>query len=181
MIMKISIRKYLVLMIIAASVITSCRGDRGPVGPEGPQGPQGPSILPTSFEFAADLTQDNLFEHFEEIPAEIDIISSDVVLVYVLEDFLEDENLDVWRQLPLTDFTENGTRLLNFDFTEVDIRLFLDADYQLGSGDEFTDVIYRAVHIPADFVQQIGVENLKSAATYKELQGLLKMEILYIE
>lgn len=177
--MKMSIHKYLFFIIIVASFIAGCRGDRGPVGPEGPQGPQGPSILPTSFEFAADLTQDNLFEHFEGIPGEIDIIFSDVLLVYVLEDFIEDENLDVWRQLPLTDFTESGTRLLNFDFTEIDLRLFLDADYQLGSGDEFIDDIYRAVHIPADFVEQVGVENLKSAATYKELQGLLKLEIIH--
>ncbi|MGF1669135.1 MAG: hypothetical protein ACFCU6_01700 [Balneolaceae bacterium] len=163
---------YLVLMLF---IITGCSGDRGPVGPEGPPGPE---ILPISFEFEADLLIDNDFEFFSPIPDEIEVFDSDVMLAFVLEDFIEEDDLEVWRQLPITDFNNRGTRIFTFDFTLIDIRIFLDANYILDENDEFFGVLIRAVHVPADFIQGRAMSAaVESAGTLKELQDILGTEI----
>jgi len=170
--------KYCIyLLLIPFILLTACRGERGLTGPEGPQGPAGPSILPTSIEFFADLTIDNDFEVFESIPDEVEVLLSDVMLAYVLEDYLEEDDLEVWRQLPVTDFTANGTRLINFDFTEIDIRIYLDADYELGEIDEFFDLMFRAVHIPSDFLQKVSTSDLEATSSPYELEQLLDVKI----
>lgn len=156
---------------------SGCDGDRGPSGPEGPEGPPGAEILPVSFEFTANLTSQNGFEFLQDIPSEIEVFNSDVILVFVLEDVLEDDT-EVWRQLPITEFNERGTRLLTFDFTFADVRLFLDANYELGSADEFTDVLFRGVHVPADFVADIQASaEIENARTVEELELILETDI----
>lgn len=161
--------------ILFAFFFTSC--GEGPTGPRGPQGPPGPETLPVSFEFNATMIQQNDFEDFHDIPAEIDVFESDMVLVYILEDFIEQDNLDVWRQLPLTEFNSQGTLMINFDFSMVDIRVFLDANYPLGSGDGFEGVLMRAVHIPADFLGKIKSDSFDQIQSLDELEKLLGVEI----
>lgn len=168
--------KFLFTAVAIFLLLAGC-GERGPVGPEGPQGPAGPSLLPTSFEFLADLTQTNGFEHFQDIPGSIDMYDSDVILAYVLEDYIEEDDLEVWRKLPVTEFTERGTNILDFDFTFVDVRVFLHANYNLGSVDEFRDLLIRAVHIPADFASGNKAAKLKGADTFDELEKMLGVEI----
>lgn len=169
---------YLILISIFLLIFyIGCEGDRGPAGPEGPEGPPGAEILPVSFEFTANLTTQNNFEFLQDIPAEIEVFDSDVIIVFVLEDILEDDT-EVWRQLPITEFNERGTRLLTFDFTFADVRLFLDANYELGSADEFTDVLFRGVHIPADFVADFQASSeIENARTVEELELILETDI----
>lgn len=171
-------RFYLSLISIFLLIFYSgCEGEQGPAGPEGPEGPPGAEILPVSFEFTADLTVQNDFEFLQDIPAEIEVFDSDVILMFVLEDVLEDDT-EVWRQLPITEFNERGTRLLTFDFTFADVRLFLDANYELGSADEFTDVLFRGVHVPADFVADIQASaEIENARTVEELELILETDI----
>jgi len=160
-------------------LLSSC-GERGPVGPEGPRGPggqPGPEILPTSFEFPINLTQNNGFEFFRDIPGQIEVLNSDMMIAYVLEDYIEEDDLDVWRQLPVTDFNNRGTRLFDFDFTRVDIRLFLDANYSLGSADELRDILIRAVHIPADFINSAKAKDLENAKSVQEIEQILGTEV----
>ena len=148
------------------------------LGCEGEQGPPGPEILPVSFEFEASLNEENNFEFLQDIPEEIEVFDSDVVLVFVLEDFIEEDDLEVWRQLPITEFNERGTLMLNFDFTLVDIRLFFDANYQLGAVDELNNVIFRGVHVPSDFIANAQVAGeVAGAATIPELEKILGAEI----
>lgn len=160
-------------------LLTSC-GERGPVGPEGPQGPQGPagpSVLPTSFEFEVDLLQSNNFEFFRDIPSQIEVLESDVVLAFVFEDYIEEDDLEVWRKLPVIEFTQNGTQLLDYDFTFVDVRIFLDANYQLGPADEYAGLLIRAVHVPADFVNAGKMKSAKDSDTFHELESQLGVKI----
>lgn len=160
-------------------LLTSC-GERGPVGPQGPQGPQGPAgptILPTSFEFSADLTMNNGFEHFEDIPSSIEVLDSDVILAFVLEDYIPEDDLEVWRKLPVTEFNNSGTLLLDYDFTFVDMRIFLDSNYTLRSADEFRDLLIRGVHIPADFTMNNQAAKLKESETFSDLEEMLGVEI----
>ena len=84
----------------------------------------------------------------------------------------------MWRKLPLTEFNSNGTLLYDYDFTLVDVRVFLEANYMLGPADEFEDLLIRAVHVPADFLNS---GNLKTqamnASTYGELKQVLGADI----
>jgi hypothetical protein len=164
--------KFLSACTIIFLLLTSC-GDRGPVGPEGPQGPPGPEVIPTSFEFEADLLLSNGFEFFRDIPSQIEVFESDVMLAYVLEDI--DDGLEVWRKLPVTEFNSSGTLLLDFDFTFVDIRIFLDANYNLGFADQFEGLLIRAVHVPAAFLSNsvATVQSVKKAETIGELETIL--------
>jgi len=155
-------------------------GERGPVGPEGPRGPQGPAgpnILPVSFEFEADLLQSNGFEFFRDIPADIEVFESDVMLAYVLEDYIEEEDLEVWRKLPLTEFNRRGTVILDFDFTVADIRIFQHANYNMDAADQFEGLLIRAVHVPADFMNTAKVNQLTNAETYAEMESVIGSSI----
>jgi hypothetical protein len=169
--------KFLLSVITLFLLLTGC-GEQGPVGPQGPQGPAGPSILPTAFEFNVDLNEENLFSFTQAIPSGIEVLISDVMLVYVFEEYIEEDDLEVWRKLPLTEFNSNGTLLYDYDFTVIDVRVFLEANYPLGPGDEFEDLLIRAVHVPADFINS---GNLKAQAmeaeTFGKLQQVLGTEI----
>jgi len=171
--------KFFITAIAIFLMLSGC-GERGPVGPEGPRGPQGPAgpeVIPTSFEFEADLLQSNGFEFFQDIPAGIEVFDSDVVLAYVLEDYLPDEDLEVWRQLPLTEFNSNGTSIINFDYTFVDVRIFMDANYNLGSADEYSGLLIRAVHVPAGFINNQKALELSEAKSYSEVEKILDGKI----
>lgn len=168
--------KFLFVALSLTLFIASC-GDRGPVGPEGPRGPAGPSILPVSFEFNADLLRSNGFEFFHDIPPQIDIIETDVMLAYVFEEYIPEDDLEVWRKMPVIDFNNRGTLLLDFDFTMLDMRIFLNANYSLGSLDEFEGLLIRAVHIPADFLNNLKMQEVQNAKTIRELEHILGSEI----
>jgi hypothetical protein len=155
--------------------ISAC-SERGPAGPEGPQGPPGPETLPVSFEFEAWITEENDFEFYQVIPEEIDIFDSDVVLMFVLEH--TEDDLDVWRKLPLTEFNSKGTVLFDYDFTVIDVRLFLDANYSLAEEDGYEGVFMRGVHVPANFMSKaVHSQSIHDVETFEELELFLGQEI----
>lgn len=166
--------KTIAALLLMTAFLVSC-GGRGPTGPQGPQGPPGPEILPTSFEFNATLTPGNNFEFYNDIPGSIEVLESDVVLAFVLEGF--DGELEIWRQLPLTEFNAKGTVLFDFDFTVVDVRIFLDANYNLTASDGYQDVLIRAVHLPANFAAKLKPDILEEIHSLQELEQILGREI----
>lgn len=177
-------RTSLFTVLITLLLFLSSCGERGPVGPIGPQGPQGapgPEILPTSFEFNASLLPSNGFEFFSEIPSSIEVIDSDVVLAFVLEDYIPEDDLEVWRQLPITEFNPRGTVLINYDFTLVDVRIFLDASYPLGSADGYDELLIRAVHIPSNFASKLRPNAFENVTSPHELEEILGIRIKKIE
>jgi len=173
--------KFLLSAIAFFLLLTGC-GEQGPVGPQGLEGPAGPTILPTSFEFEVDLNQSNNFEFINGIPADIEVLTSDVMLAYVFEDYIEEDDLEVWRKLPLTEFNSNGTLLYDYDFTAIDIRIFLDANYTLGPSDQFENLLIRAVHVPSDFLNTGSIKTqAMEAQTYGELKKVLGSNIRRLE
>lgn len=173
--------KRLTILFLLTILLASC-GRRGPVGPEGPEGPAGPEILPIAFEFNATMIPSNNYEHFESIPDQIVVFDSDVMLAFILEDYIPDDDLEVWRKLPITEFNSRGTYLIDYDFTVIDIRIFLDANYNLNINDSLEDALIRAVHIPANFVSKMrGDQSFRDVETFTELQGMLGTDIEVIK
>lgn len=170
-----TLKLSLKFVVLFAFFFTSC-GD-GPTGPQGPEGPPGPEILPISFEFNATMIQENGFEDIHEIPGQIDVFDSDMLLVYILEDYIEEDDLDIWRQLPLTEFNSQGTTVINFDFSAVDLRVFMEANYPLGSNDGFEEVLMRAVHIPADFLGKMKSDSFENIQSLEDIEEQLGVEI----
>jgi hypothetical protein len=80
------------------------------------------------------------------------IYNSDMVLVYHLYDVVD--GADVWRQMPQTYYLTAGGELdYNFDFTKFDVRIFLDANFNLNtlSYTWTQNQTFRIVIVPADF------------------------------
>lgn len=144
---------FSVLALTLTIVLTSCQGDPGPPGP---QGLDGINILGNVFETTVDFTANNGYETIINIPSSIEVFESDVVLVYLLENVVPDGQggtADEWSQLPQIFFPPQGTLTYNFAHTFFDVRLFLDANFDLNSlGNEFTnDQTFRIAVLPAEF------------------------------
>lgn len=178
--MKNFIKRFTVFTLLTLFIV-SC-GSPGPVGPEGPQGLPGAEILPTAFEFNATLLPSNGYEFFQSIPDEIDMFDSDVMIAFILEDYIPEDDLEVWRKLPITEFNSRGTLLIDYDYTLIDLRIFLDANYNVNITDGLEDVLIRAVHIPANFVAKTkSGHSLEQIETYQELQAFLGDNIVKIQ
>ncbi len=155
-------------------------GPQGPVGPQGPQGPQGPAgDSGYVFEFENINFTGPEYEVFLDYPNDFEGLASDVALVYLLwgVENIDGQDLEIWRQLPQTILFESGTLLYNFDFTMVDVRLFLQADFPL---DQLTAIdtdnwIARVVIVPGDFwssnrmLDYINYNDIKEALNLPDL------------
>lgn len=136
----------------------ACEGPEGPQGQQGPQGPQGQqgapgapgvNIVGTTYEATVDFTEEQGWEVILEFPEEL--VESDVVLTYILWDVVEER--PIWRAVPQTIFFPEGPLVYNFDFTQVDIRLFLEGTVDFSTLDEVwtQGQVFRIVVVPSDF------------------------------
>ena len=137
----------------------SCAGPEGPVGPAGQNGQNGldgaPGEIGIVFEFSeVDFVAPN-YEAYLNYPDNFEGLESDVALVYLLWDVIDDQGTltDVWRQIPQSLLTANGLLIYNFDFTLVDVRLFLAAEFDLGllQPIDTDDWVVRVVVVPGNF------------------------------
>lgn len=166
------------LIVLSLLLFSSC-GRRGPVGPQGPAGLDGAEILPATFEFNADLTSATDFEDFALVPQSIDVIPEDVMLAFIKEGDTSD-NLEIWRQLPLTEFTNRGTTVINFDFTEEDIRIFMEANYSLQNSDGYEGLLIRAVHIPAYYAAKMRSNAFDDIESPYEVGSFLGVDVNHL-
>jgi len=142
--------------------LLACEGEVGPPGPQGLQGPPGEpgvSVESAVFEIETDFVAEGnygVLVPFQDV-TDVAVLPSDVVLVYQLVAVIEDSNgdpLDIWRLLPQTVFLEEGTFQYNYEFTQIDVDIFLEGPSDLLAilGNEFTqDLIFRVVIIPGFF------------------------------
>jgi hypothetical protein len=149
-------RKYLIMkkliLLFAISVtllFSSCEG------PTGPPGADGINILGQVFEVTIDFTPNNNYSRLITFPNNIEVYESDVILVYLLEETVPGNGgpIDVWSQLPQTYFLNQGTLLYTFDHTFLDVKIFLDVDFDLGTlGPAYTDdQVFRIAVVPSEF------------------------------
>ena len=88
------------------------------------------------FETTVSFTNSNSYSQLVEIPADIEVYESDVILVYWLEDVVSGGNadaFDVWTPLPQTIYTNDGSFQYSFNHTFIDVFLFLQGDINLDS------------------------------------------------
>ena len=149
-----------VLLIVMMTSAVSCINDNvGPTGPMGPAGPQGNDGPKGESGYVFEFEQVNFtgpeFEVFLPFPDDFETLSSDVALVYMLWDVVVVDGVDteVWRQIPQTILTNDGMLQYNFDFSMVDVRLFLDAEFDLNllGAIDTDDWVVRVVIVPGDF------------------------------
>ncbi len=133
--MKTIIKAWIIVMITGLS---SCSVDNvGPEGPMGPQGNDGPKGDKGESGFVFEYEQLNFtapnYELFLPFPDDFETLSSDVALVYLLWDVVDVDGVatDIWRQIPQTILTDDGILQYNFDFSLDDVRLFMEAEFDL--------------------------------------------------
>ena len=151
-------KRILSFISVFALLLTSCQGDQGPPGFDGFDGQDGGIFVASAFEIAVDFNENNGYEFIE--PYGFEVFPSDVTLVYI--EWETDNGTPIWRLLTQTEYFEDGVLVYNYDFTQEDVRLFLDGTVNLNSlGNEWTqNQAFRVVVVPADNVDGVDISNL---------------------
>lgn len=170
-------KKISLLLSFIVVLFISCEGDPGPPGFDGLDGLDGADgLIGTIFEVEADFTADNGYEYLVDIPLEIEVFDTDVVMAYILTGV--DNDIDIWEPLPQTLFFENDILLYGFDHTVSDVRFFLDGTIDFETLDPlFTDdIIYRVAVIPAAFAEKIDVLNIDEVMNAMKIENVDRIE-----
>lgn len=155
-------------------LLASCEGPQGPPGPpgfNGTPGQDGGLLVANAFEIVIDFNAQNDYEYIE--PYGFEVLPFDVTLVFILwEEFAGTE---VWRILPQSVEFQDGTLIYNYDFTQEDVRFFLDGTTNFSAlGNEWTQAqVFRVVVVPAD---NVGRQNLTDLDAIMELYGITEFE-----
>ncbi len=162
------LKSFLGIFLILFAV--SCEGPAGPPGPpgfdglDGLDGQDGVNILGQVLEIEGTFSFDNEYSIFYEFPQSVQVFESDLVLVYILFEQTDDPDggdpIDVWRLLPQTRILDQGLLQYNFDHTFLDVSIFLESDFDLGTlmpGDTDNQV-FRIAIVPAEFATDSNVD-----------------------
>ncbi len=155
-------KKILSLIVLTSLFFVGCSsdGEVGPQGPPGPPGEDGVNIVGQGFEATVDFTDPD-YSVFVEIPDKIEVLDTDIVLVYLLESVDEETGADVWSLLPQTFYLDNGGEVqYNYNHTSFDVNIYLHGNIDLSTlGPAFTDdQTFRMVVLPADYALNSGVD-----------------------
>ena len=147
-------RKILSFISVFAFLLTACTGPQGPPGFDGYDGQDGEIIASSAFEIELDFTEANNYEFIEAYG--FNVLATDVTLVYVLWETLDGQ--DVWRLTPQTVQFNDGNLVYNYDFTQTDVRLFLEGstDFSFLDSSYTQNQVFRIVVVPADNVGRGG-------------------------
>lgn len=149
---------WLSLLIFAVA----CRGPEGPGGLPGPQGPKGePGLDGYNGEEAyvfqyydQDFTEEHDYSVLLPFPEGFQAHPYDVVLVYLHWGY-DDYDNEIWRLLPQSQIMAFGWLQYNYDFTQFDASIFMEADFPLSQlGPDFTDEwLARVVVVPSQLFE----------------------------
>ncbi len=164
---KLNIMKRILSVItVITLLLTSCEG------PEGPRGFDGAIIASSAFEIELDLNQTNNYEYFEAYGFQV--LPTDVTLVYILWETVNGQ--DVWRLMPQTVQFDDGDLVYNYDFTQTDVRFFLDGttNFSLLDSSYTQNQVFRVVVVPADNVGKTSNTNLEAVMTQYNIKAFTK-------
>ena len=159
----LDMKRILSFITVFALLFMACEGPQGPPGFDGFDGQDGEDgglIVSSAFEIVLDFTPEDNYEFID--PYGFDVFPTDVTLVYISWEV--DGGQDIWRLLPQTEYFNDGTLVYNFDFTQNDVRFFLDGTTDFSLLDpSYTDAqVFRVVVVPADNVGRIDYSNLEN-------------------
>ena len=167
-------KRIITFISVFALLLTACTGDQGPPGfdgRDGERGPQGfPGFVASAFEIEVNFNASNNFEYFE--PYGFEVFASDVTLVYI--EWEVDNGDPIWRLLPQTVYFDNGDVLAyNFDFTQQDVRFFLDGTANLNALDPIwtQNQAFRVVVIPAENIDGIDFTDLDTVLSLTDIES----------
>lgn len=157
-------KHLLTLISVFAIILTSCQGDQGPPGFDGQNGA---IIASSSFEIELNFNASNNYQFTEGYG--FNILPSDVTLVYILWETLNGN--DVWRLMPQTVQFSDGSLVYNYDFTQTDVRFFLEGstDFNVLDASFTQNQVFRVVVVPAD---NVGRTDLSDLDTVMELYNI---------
>jgi len=159
-------KRILPLISVFALLLTACEGEQGPPGFDGLDGE---IIASSAFEIEIDFNAANNFEFIE--PYGFTVLPFDVTLVYILWDTFNGQ--DVWRLMPQTVTFNDGSLVYNFDFTQEDVRLFLDGTTDFNALDAIwtQGQVFRVVVVPADNIDGIDISNINTVLNANNIQS----------
>jgi len=151
----------------------SCEGPQGLDGFDGQDGQDGAIITSSAFEIAIDFNEANNYEFIE--PFGFEVLPTDVTLVYILWETL-DNGQDVWRLTPQTVQFTDGTLVYNYDFSQTDVRFFLEGttDFDFLDTSFTQNQVFRVVVVPAD---NVGKTDTTSLDAVMALYGIKEFTI----
>jgi hypothetical protein len=173
--------KIFTLVILFASLgFIACEGPAGPPGPpgfdgiNGADGADGATALSQVLEIEVDFNAANDYAALYEFPNSVEVFEADLVLVYLLWETIDGNDgqpVDVWRLLPQTRILDQGLLQYNYDHTFLDVNLFLEADFDLGTlpdGDT-QDQVFRIAIVPGEFAQSGKMDRSNLAEVMKKI------------
>jgi len=159
-------KRILSFIAVFALLLTSCTGPQGPPGfdgfdgfdgIDGVNGEDGGLIVASAFEIEVSFNPDNNFEFIESYGFEV--LPSDVTLVYI--EWENDDGEPIWRLLTQTEYFNDGVLVYNYDFTQQNVRFFLDGTVDFNTLDDtYTqNQAFRVVVVPADNIDGLDTSN----------------------
>ncbi|QXP55416.1 hypothetical protein H0I25_15260 [Cellulophaga sp. HaHa_2_95] len=140
-------------------LFVSCSGSDGFDGRDGVDGLDGEVIVGETYEIDnIDFSASSNVVRFT-FPQEI--VNGDAVLVYRLEEIVDD--LDVWEPLPTaTIFFDGGGYLqYRFNYTIGDVDIIVESDDLTLADDEFMlNQIFRIIVVPSDLISSIDTSDI---------------------
>lgn len=160
-------KKILSLIVFTSLFFAGCSSD-GDVGPQGPPGEDGAYIVGQAFEATVDFTDPD-YSIYAEFPSEIEVFSTDVVLVYWNEALPGEDPF--WNLLPQTFYTDSGQWQYNYNYTDIDVNIYIQSEFEDKSLIEdryLNDQTFKVVILPVDDYQnaKINFENFYEVKKY---------------
>ncbi|WP_179345212.1 hypothetical protein [Winogradskyella ursingii] len=154
-------KRILSFITVFTLLLTACEGPQGPPGFDGFDGEDGGILVSNAFEIELDFNESNDYSFTE--PYGFEVFPTDVTLVYILWETLDD-GTQIWRPLPQFVQFNDGNLIYNYDFTQTDVRFFLEGTTNFATLDSsFTDAqTFRVVVVPADNVGRLDLSDLNA-------------------
>ena len=163
-------KRILSFLTVFALLLTACEGPQGPPGfdgYDGQDGLDGSEFVASAFEIVLDFTDANGFSFTEAYGSNFDLYPTDITLVYILWETLND-GTEIWRALPQNVVFDDSILIYNYDFTQIDVRFFLDGSTNFSTLDaSYTQAqVFRVVVLPADNVGRVDLSDFEAMTSF---------------